>query len=126
MGGNQPVARTTFYLLDDDPEKLMRAAGVGSEGALSVLDVFAFGVKYDRRRTPAFTAATESIASHTKQTVMTDFNGKAQFTDIAPGRYFIFGTSNTRKGYAIWSLAVDIKAGQNSIILDQNNAATAL
>lgn len=126
MGGVQPVARSEFYLLDEDPSSLMTAAGLRPEGVMGVLDVFSLAVRYDRRRTPAFAEAVRSINAHTKHTVTTDFNGRAQFTDVAPGRYYLFGSATTRRGYAIWSIPVDIRAGSNSVTLDQNNAATAL
>jgi hypothetical protein len=69
--------------------------------------------------------AQAAIKQHAVQTVSTDFSGKAQFTDIKPGNYYITGLSGTRGGFAVWNLPVEVKAGQNSVLLDQNNAATA-
>ncbi|MDQ3747918.1 MAG: hypothetical protein M3367_02715 [Acidobacteriota bacterium] len=55
----------------------------------------------------------------------TDFNGKGKFEDIQPGRYWVFGIMQTRKGHAVWNLSVEIKEGENGAVLDNNNAATA-
>jgi hypothetical protein len=93
MGGNQPVARTEFMLLDQSLETVLREGGV-SEGRTGVLSTY-------------------------------DFAGKAQFTDLKPGSYYLAGLSSTRKGFAIWNVPIEVKAGQNSVFLDQNNAATA-
>lgn len=124
MGGNQPVARTEFMLLDQSLEAVLREGGV-SEGRTGVLSTYAFTVKYPGQFPGVAAAAQRAIKAHLVSSVSTDFAGKAQFTDLKPGSYYLVGLSSTRKGFAIWNLAVEVKAGQNSVFLDQNNAATA-
>jgi hypothetical protein len=124
MGGNQPVARTEFMLLDQSLETVLREGGV-SEGRTGVLSTYAFAVKYPEQFPGVAVAAQRAIKAHLVSSVSTDFAGKAQFTDLKPGSYYLAGLSSTRKGFAIWNLPVEVKAGQNSLFLDQNNAATA-
>lgn len=124
MGGNQPVARTEFMLLDQSLETVLREGGV-SEGRTGVLSTYAFAVKYPEQFPGVAARAAQAIKSHLVSSVSTDFAGKAQFTDLKPGSYYLAGLTSTRKGFAIWNLPVEVKAGQNSLFLDQNNAATA-
>lgn len=124
MGGNQPVARTEFMLLDQSLETVLREGGV-SEGRTGVLSTYAFAVKYPEQFPGVAARAAQAIKSHLVSSVSTDFAGKAQFTDLKPGSYYLAGLSSTRKGFAIWNVPVEVKAGQNSLFLDQNNAATA-
>jgi hypothetical protein len=67
----------------------------------------------------------KALKEHTVQIVTTDFSGKATFNDIKPGSYYIFGRTQTRGGFAVWNLFVEIRAGANSVFLDQNNAVAA-
>jgi hypothetical protein len=124
MGGNQPVARTEFMLLDQSLETVLREGGV-SEGRTGVLSTYAFAVKYPEQFPGVAARAAQAIKSHLFSSVSTDFAGKAQFADLKPGSYYLAGLTSTRKGFAIWNLPVEVKTGQNSVFLDQNNAATA-
>lgn len=124
MGGNQPVARTEFMLLDQSLETVLREGGV-SEGRTGVLSTYAFAVKYPEQFPGVAARAAQAIKAHLVSSVSTDFAGKAQFADLKPGSYYLAGLTSTRKGFAIWNLPVEVKAGQNSVFLDQNNAAAA-
>lgn len=124
MGGNQPVSRTEFRLLDQSLETILTEAGV-PPGNTGVLSSYAFAMQYPSQFPGVAERAQAAIKQHAVQTVSTDFSGKAQFTDVKPGNYYIMGLSGTRKGFAIWNLPVEVKVGQNSVLLDQNNAATA-
>jgi hypothetical protein len=124
MGGNQPVSRTEFVLLDQSLETILTEAGI-QPGRTGVLSNYAFAVQYPSQFPGVAEKARAAIEQHAIQKVSTDFSGKAQFSDIKPGNYYIMGLSSTRRGFAIWNLPVEVKAGQNSILLDQSNAATA-
>jgi hypothetical protein len=127
QGGPQPVARVKFLLLNDSLEKLLGEAGFHSKegSSLGVIDQYAFAVKYGPENQESFDAATKAIAEHTKGTVTTDFNGNAEFAPVPVGTYYVMGVTETRGGFAVWNVKVDINAGKNQIVLDQNNAATA-
>jgi hypothetical protein len=71
-------------------------------------------------------AAETALKPHIVQTVTTGFDGKATFEAVAAGTYYLMGMSSTPKGYVIWNLKVELKAGKNSVTLDQNNAVTAV
>lgn len=135
-GDVKPVARTEFYLLDDHLGKILQQAGLepermssndGRDPAESL--VFSYGLATVYSSLPDqqafFLKAQEAIKPHIIETVTTDFGGKAQFSSVAAGTYYLMGVARTPNGMALWNLRVDMKAGQNSVTLDQNNAAYA-
>ena len=126
-GAPQPVARTQFAILDDDPESVISRAGIQGKKTwamprMSIMQSFLFmqqgGIWYDGER------ALASLKPHVLAGGTTDFNGNLVLTGLPPKRVYIFGMTQTRGGWAIWNVWVDLKAGQlQSVILDQNNAA---
>jgi hypothetical protein len=62
------------------------------------------------------------IKKQSIKTTNTDLQGKAKFEGLQKKRYYIFSATETRSGFCIWDLPVEIKEGQQSIILDQSNA----
>ena len=128
-GGAQPVGRTKFYILDESAEVVLAAANLRKISAnLSNLDNYAFALKgsgLSPEYTNFATGAVESLKSHYLGEFETDFNGKAEYKFTKTGSFWVFGITQTRKGHAIWNVPVELKSGQNKIILDQNNAASA-
>jgi len=57
---------------------------------------------------------------------LNNFAGKAKFAPVAAGTYYILGVGSTPKGFVIWNLKVEVKAGEMPVVLDQNNAEIAL
>lgn len=135
-GDVKPLARTEFHLLDDSLANILRNAGLkpvkdyGSEDESdrSYVSSFAFATKYGAvsRGDDFYPRALEALKPHTVQSITTDFSGKAKFPAVPAGTYYILGIGSTPKGFVIWNLKVDIKAGETSVVLDQNNAEIAL
>ncbi len=136
-GDVKPIARTTFYLLDNNLSKILIDAGLqtpkGHESGTNdinkdLINSFAGSIVFNLL--PEYKdfhlAAMTALKPHTIQTVTTGFDGKATFQPTATGTYYLMGVSETPNGYVIWNLKVEIKPGKNSVILDQNNAATAV
>ena len=134
-GDVKPVARTVFYLLDDDLAKILRSAGLKTSQRYGTMEdtdqnlLFSFGSasKYPSLEGQAqfYATATEALKPHIKQSITTDFSGKATFQNVPIGNYFLMGFGVTPRGFVLWNLAVEIKPGNASITLDQNNAAFA-
>ena len=126
-GAPQPVARTEFVILDDDPEAIITGAGIQGKKTwamprMSLMQSFLFmhqgGNWYDGER------ALASLKPHVIAGGTTDFNGNLVLTELPAKRLYIFGMTQTRGGWAIWNVWVEVKAGQlQNAILDQNNAA---
>lgn len=128
VGGAQAVARTDFALLDKPLDDILREAGLSSSDGLSLANTFGFAIKGDGladKYTNFAIKAAAAIKPRIKYETMTDFTGKGKFTDVETGKYWIFGFTQTRKGFAVWSLPVEVKNGENQVALDQSNAAGA-
>jgi hypothetical protein len=48
----------------------------------------------------------EAVRPYIVKTVTTDFEGNAIFENVTDGDYYIYGFTETRSGYAIWSYKV--------------------
>ena len=144
MGGVQPVARTKFYLLNRSAEEILKSANLKPQpeelaryrkvaekaridfDQFGYLQLLGFALQFADRNTAYLSDVTLKINAHIVKSEMTDLQGKTQFEEIEPGKYYIFGTAETRNGAAIWDLPIEIKDEKQSVILDQNNAAAAL
>lgn len=127
MGGNQPVGRTAFALLNASLASLIQDSGYRSRfNQIDLISAWGIDRQYpNTSNAEVLSRIDAAISEHTIKTVTTDFNGRAVFENVQPGSYFLVGIAQTRRGHAIWNVPIEIKAGQNTIILDQHNAASA-
>jgi hypothetical protein len=126
VGGAQPVARTTFYLLNESFDGVVEEAGVGmAVESMGAVDSYAFAARHPESHPGYADAVGIILRRHVRFTAKTDFQGKTRFEKIPPGRYWIFGITETRAGHAGWNVPVTVKAGSQKVILDGENAATA-
>lgn len=134
MGGAQPVARTEFSLIDADAEDILKNAGLSpndlkaagpgiAPGGGNLVGSLGFAAKFPDPYGDFLSKATGTIKQHARYSVTTDFAGKAHLDGIEPGTYFIYGYTETRRGFALWNLKVDIVSGSNALVLDQKNAS---
>jgi hypothetical protein len=130
-----PVARTTFYFLDDDVVTILKSAGVQptsmtgrtySDYGKAIMSDIGFSARYGSL--PEYQSFSiklaEAIKSHVKYTFQTDFSGKANLADIPMGKFYLFGIGSTRQSGVVWNLPIDTSIG-GSLVLDVNNAAFA-
>jgi hypothetical protein len=135
MGGPQPVARQTFYLLDTDLKEVARTGGdkeIKAEDKVAVTSIAALvallyvaesGQPFKKKAAmEAFIGSKPVWESHIVQTAETDFKGQAEFKNLTPRDYWIVGITETRSSVAIWNHKVTVKRGENKVMLDQNNA----
>lgn len=143
MDGVQPVARSRFYLLDKSAEEILRSANLKPQSdtldkmwetarkrgldpnSLLHLDLLKLALKTPKDFPEYFVKLNAEIEKHTIKSDLTDLQGKTQFNEIESNRYFIFGMAETRGGYVVWDLPIEIKDEKQAIILDQNNAVSA-
>jgi hypothetical protein len=135
-GDVKPVARTDFFLLDEDLGKILKDAGLQPPRTFTtdrpleeqLVDAFASSIVFSilDEYKAFYPAATAALQPHIVQNVTTDFTGKASFQPAVAGTYYLMGVMKTPRGYAVWNLKVDLKPGQNAVTLDQNNAVTAV
>jgi hypothetical protein len=54
-----------------------------------------------------------------------DSAGRATVTPpVPPGRYYVSGSARSRDSVLVWDIKVDLKSGDNSVVLEQSNAET--
>jgi hypothetical protein len=120
-GGPEPVARTTFGLLDADPTPEIRKTPRSEIGARYGLDVNNGWAEMLFRCGSSMPEAMAVIESHIRYRITTGFDGKGEFTGVKPGKYWVFGATRLREGCAFWLFDVDLTKSA-SLTLDQNNA----
>jgi hypothetical protein len=135
-GDVRPFARKKLYLLKTHPGKALQDANVRETSSRNTMDVsdpdrmatrLGMAMVYSSlpEEQKFLEAALIALTPHIVEVVTTDFSGKALFAAAQPGSYFLLAASETPRGMVFWNLPVELKPGQNSITLDQNNAAYA-
>lgn len=135
--GPEMLARATFSLLDDDLSNILHNAGIEPKpdspsiqfvkrmvelGNMTEKDLKGHILMELLWSTPPDKLA-DALRPHIKASVTTDFHGVAQFVDISPGSYYVFGyvQTHSKYGHAAWNMITELKPGENQVILDQNN-----
>jgi hypothetical protein len=72
-------------------------------------------------RTPVCQQGMQALVADTVGTTKTDASGRAQTQPLLAGHYYVFGAVQIANRPMIWNLPVDLKAGTNSLTLDQHN-----
>jgi hypothetical protein len=136
FGGPQAVAREHFYLLNNDANQLWKAAGLLNAEKLRVPgvttkpfseeSVFRFYFSMDRLRVSEGKPSQfeDAVKPFIVKTVNTDFEGNATFENVPEGVYYIYGLTETRSGYAVWSYKVSTQENK-TVLLDNKNAIYA-
>ena len=133
-GNVQPIAGSTFYLLDRDLNQILQTSGIKPEKKLSLLNTFSMahygstiGVE---RSVKLFSSAMESIKPQIVATTTSSSDGKGEFVSIVPGVYYLMNVSVvnlnaenlTDRRSVLWNVKVQIQPGPNSIQLNESNA----
>lgn len=132
FGGAQAVAREHFYLLNKDARELWKDAGLLNAEKLKVPamtkpaseeTVFRFYFSLDMLRVSEGKPSQfeDAIKPSIVETVNTDFEGNATFDNIPMGVYYLYGVTQTRSGYAVWSYKVSTREN-STVLLDNKNA----
>ena len=133
--GVRPVARTMFYLLDDSLPKILGDAGVKLPRDISPSDasyVREFGQNSEytgsREDIQFIDNAMTALKPHIIQSIKTDSAGKAKFSPVPVGTYYVMGTAHVPMVccFAVWNLKIELKSPQSSVTLSRDNTAYAL
>ena len=119
-GGTVPVREENFALLNEDLGKLLTDAGFRAAPGKSLLGTFAKCSEADA----SCLKGVQAVVSHLVARARSDEDGKAGFSGVAPGVYYVMAIA---ADYApepfIWNLRVELKSGQNTVALTPKNAA---
>ena len=123
-----PLAGHTFVLLKESFDAVLAHRGfvvpAGTPPYLAMLNSCT-------NHTPDCQKASAAIQAETVAGVRLDATGKATFTGVAPGTYFLMGSgwinpaSVSDRQLLVWNVKVTLRNGAASFVLDPSNATRA-
>jgi hypothetical protein len=73
-------------------------------------------------RTPDCQKILDAVKVNAASAVRADANGAGTFPGVPPGTYYLQISARVNNQALVWGQAVQLKAGANSMTLDQSNA----
>ena len=108
-----PAARGSFSLLDEDLRTIVATKAAAKLNSSSSLD----------RATAYMTSQDyDLIKPHIIAKTTTDFEGNGTFEVVEAKTYYIYFFDFIGQNSVLWSFKIDLKPGDNYVVLDQNNA----
>jgi hypothetical protein len=118
-GVMNPLAGRPYLILRDDYDTALKKAGVaiptGLTGPKAIASLCA-------TRTPECQKAMSAVSSDVASASRADLTGKSTLPGVPPGTYHLMISAPFNKQNLYWGFSVELKAGPNSITLDQRNA----
>jgi hypothetical protein len=118
-GVPNPLAAKPYTLLRDSLANIVSSAGVSVPSGTSPYKALALACG---SRTPDCQRIMEAIKANAVSAVRAEANGNATFNGISPGTYYLMISTRYNNQGLVWSQAVQIAPGSNSVTLDQRNA----
>ena len=119
-GKPNPVGNHGFYLLKDPVDTALIKGGFQPPAGMSPISGMNFVCT---RQTPDCQKAVAAIIADSATAVKSSPDGKAVFPAVLPGFYYVFGMGQHQGKPLVWNVRVQIKAGDNSVTLDDRNAS---
>ena len=120
-GVPNPLAGRPYVLLRDAYGDILAKAGITVPAGTSP---YKYVGATCANRTPECQKAMDAIKANAASAVRADANGSGTFPGVPPGRYFLMISTRHKNQGLVWGQAVQLKAGQNSITLDETNASS--
>ncbi len=116
-GQTRPVRNEKFYLLDEDIESILSNASLEPIDGQSLINSFGLSVSFPDRYGDFNRRALAAIRPHIKHSALSNAAGQAEFGNIEPDSYYLFGITRNEGGFAFWSSPVSIRPGENVLNL---------
>jgi len=118
-GAPSPLAGHPYVLLRDAYGDIVAKAGVTVPAGTSPYKYVGMACA---NRTPECQKVTDAIKASAASAIRADANGSATFPGVPPGTYYLMISARHKNQALAWGQAVQLRAGQNSLTLDETNA----
>jgi hypothetical protein len=118
-GVPNPLAGHPYTLLRDSFANIVAKAGVSVPPGTSPYKALGNACG---NRTPDCQKILDAMKASAASAVRADANGSGTFPGVAPGTYYLMISSRYNNQNLVWGQPVQLKAGPNSVTLDQHNA----
>jgi hypothetical protein len=118
-GAPNPLAGRPYVLLRDSYANALAKGGVTVPPGMSP---FRYVADTCTSRTPDCQKILDAVKVSAASAVRADANGAGTFPGVPPGTYYLDITTRFNNQALVWGQAVQLKAGPNSLTLDQSNA----
>jgi len=115
-----PLAGRPYVLLRDSYANALAKGGVPVPPGMSPYKYVA--ATCAAGRTPDCQKVLDAVNVNAASAVRADANGSGVFPGVPPGTYYLTITARYKNQLLVWGQAVQLKAGPNSLKLDQTNA----
>jgi hypothetical protein len=114
-----PLAGHPYTLLRDSFANVVAKAGVSVPAGMSPYKALGNACG---NHTPDCQKIMDAMKASAASAVRADANGSGTFPGVAPGTYYLMISSRYNNQNLVWGQPVQLKAGPNSLTLDQHNA----
>lgn len=118
-GAPNPLAGRPFVLLRDSYANVLAQGGVSVPAGVSP---YKYAGTACASKSPDCQKISEAVKASAASAVRADANGAGTFPGVPPGTYYLMISARYNNQSLMWGEAVQLKAGANSLKLDQANA----
>jgi hypothetical protein len=114
-----PLAGHPYVLLRDEYNAALKKGGIDLPAGMPAQKYVA---NTCTTRTPECQKILAAVTADAASAIRADISGKAAFPGVPPGSYYLMISTQYNKQNLSWGFKVDLRAGANSVTLDQRNA----
>jgi hypothetical protein len=119
-GVTNPLAGRPYLLLRDNVAVVLARSGVPLPAGVPPQEAVVAACEKQKPECQKYLAA---ISADAASGLGSDANGKATLPGVPPGTYYLTASTKIGSLHLYWNVKLDLKAGSNSLVVDQHNAA---
>jgi hypothetical protein len=119
-GVANPLAGRPYLLLRDNVAVLLAKSGIPLPAGVPAQEAVTAACEKQKPECQKYLAA---ISADAATGLRSDANGKVTLPGVPPGTYYLTASTKIGSLNLYWNLKLDLKAGPNSFVVDQHNAA---
>jgi hypothetical protein len=120
-GTANPLAGHLVFLLKESMNSVLMKQGMQPPAGKNAVQAWDAACV---QKAPLCQQLVVGLKPYVARMAKADESGKATFSNLPDGSYYVFTTSHNANPALAWDVRVDVKDGANSIVLDQRNAGS--